>query len=261
MRYFAELRYDGGAYCGWQRQPDTPTVQGVLEAALSKILREPMETVGAGRTDTGVNASYYVAHFDTAAHFDGQEFLYKLNSMLPADVAVDTVTPVGDSAHARFDAREREYVYFMSRVKNPFMRNAAWIYRGTLDIDAMNAAAKMLPEYDDFTSFAKLNSNNRTNICRIYVSEWSECGDGVLKYTVRADRFLRNMVRSLVGTMVDVGRGRLAPEDFRAVIEARDLSRSSAGAPPQGLFLNDIRYPEEVFRRKTYANLIKTFEI
>lgn len=261
MRYFAELRYDGGVYCGWQRQPDAPTVQGVLEAALSKILREPVETVGAGRTDTGVNASYYVAHFDVGTPFDAGQLLFKLNSLLPPDVAVDTVTPVGDSAHARYDAREREYVYFISRVKNPFIRNSAWIYRGALDLDAMNAAAHMLPEYDDFTSFAKLNSNNKTNICRIYASEWSGCGEGVLKYTVRADRFLRNMVRSLVGTMVDVGRGRLNAADFRAVIEARDLSRSSAGAPPQGLFLNDIRYPEDVFSRRTNANLIKTFEI
>ncbi len=245
MRYFLELKYDGAAYCGWQRQPDAPTVQQTIEESLTTLLRVPTEIVGAGRTDTGVNASYYVAHFDCATIFDSEQLLYKLNRRLPQDIAVSSITPVDGSAHARFDAREREYTYFISTRKEPFLRSSAWICYYDLDMTKMNEAAALLPEYDDFTSFAKLNSNNKTNICRIMHSEWRE--EELLRFTIRADRFLRNMVRSIVGTLVDVGRGRYSVEDFRAIVEARDLSRSSAGAPPQGLFLSDVVYPEHIF--------------
>lgn len=247
MRYFAELRYDGAAYCGWQRQPDAPSVQETLERALSALLRAPVETVGAGRTDTGVNASYYVAHFDCAEPVaDRSNFLYRLNRILPADISVSSITPVSDEAHARFSAVEREYVYCIVRSKNPFCRRYAWHYDGHLDVEAMNEAAAMLKQFDDFTSFAKLNSANKTNICRILRSEWSLDGD-MLRYTIRADRFLRNMVRAIVGTLVDVGRGRYSPAEFREIVASRDLSRSGGSAPAQGLFLHDIKYPEEIF--------------
>ena len=256
MRYFLELRYNGGAYFGWQRQPDMPTVQQTLEQALATLLREPVELTGAGRTDTGVNASYYVAHFDAAQPVDDPaRLLYKLNFMLPGDIAVDSLTPVADGAHARFDAREREYRYFLEPRKNPFTRHASWQYYVPLDVDRMNEAAAMLPEFDDFTSFAKLNSNNKTNRCRIMRAEWTVDGQGVLCFTIRADRFLRNMVRAIVGTLVDVGRGRYTPQEFRAIVASRDLSRSSAGAPAQGLFLSDVRYPAEVFERKTFRKI------
>ena len=249
MRYFLELRYDGAAYCGWQRQPDAPTVQQTIEQALSKLLRHSVEIVGAGRTDTGVNASYYVAHFDTDAEFDTKQLLYKVNLVLPHDISVESITLVPGEAHARFDAREREYTYYISTVKNPFRRHSAWINYQPLDVDKMNEAAKSLLEYSDFTSFAKLNSNNKTNICRIMVAEWVPEEGGVLRFTIRADRFLRNMVRSIVGTLVDVGRGRYTVEEFRAIVEAKDLSRSSAGAPAQGLFLSDVVYPKEIFTK------------
>ena len=256
MRYFLELRYDGGAYFGWQRQPAMPTVQQTLEQALATLLREPVELTGAGRTDTGVNASYYVAHFDVSQPVaDPPQLLRKLNFMLPGDIAADTLTPVADGSHARFDAREREYRYFLSPHKNPFTRHASWQYYVPLDVDRMNEAAAVLAETDDFTSFAKLNSNNKTNRCRIVEARWTVGDGGVLCFTIRADRFLRNMVRAIVGTLVDVGRGRYTPDDFRAIVASRDLSRSSAGAPAQGLFLSDVRYPAEVFERKTFRKI------
>ncbi len=253
MRYFIELRYDGGAYCGWQRQPDMPTVQQTLEQSLTTLLRENIEVTGAGRTDTGVNASYYVVHFDCACGVtDSERLIYKLNFMLPADIAIGSITPVAADAHARFHACEREYRYYIDPVKNPFTRHAAWQYRVPLDLPRMNEAAAQLLAYNDFTSFAKLNSNNKTNICRVMQAAWRVDESGMLCFTIRADRFLRNMVRAVVGTLVDVGRGRYTPEDFRAIIESRDLARSSAGAPAQGLFLSDVRYPTEVFERKAF---------
>ncbi|MBQ9138875.1 MAG: tRNA pseudouridine(38-40) synthase TruA [Alistipes sp.] len=248
MRYFVELRYDGAAYCGWQRQPDMPSVQQTVEQALTKLLRTPTEIVGAGRTDTGVNASYYVAHFDAQEALDTTLVLYKLNMMLPKDIGVFAITPVTESAHARFAALEREYTYFISQTKNPFRRHSAWLYYVQLDVEKMNEAASKLLTYSDFTSFAKLNSNNKTNICRIMDAHWSVEADGVLRFTIRADRFLRNMVRSIVGTLVDVGRGRYTVEEFCAIVEARDLRLSSAGAPAQGLFLSDVVYDESIFK-------------
>ncbi len=253
MRYFLELKYDGAAYCGWQRQPDQPSVQQTLEQALTTLLREPAALTGAGRTDTGVNASYYVAHFDTTEPIaDPEQLLYKLNFLLPPDIAASTLTPVAAGAHARFDAREREYSYFIEPHKNPFTRGGSWQYYVPLDVGRMNEAAEWLLRFDDFTSFAKLHSGNRTNICRIMQARWSVEPSGTLRFTIRADRFLRNMVRSIVGTLVDVGRGRYTPEAFREIVAARDLSRSSGGAPAQGLFLSDVRYPAEVFERRTF---------
>lgn len=252
MRYFAELKYDGTAYCGWQRQPDAQTVQGTLESALSTLLRTPTEIVGAGRTDTGVHAAYYVAHFDCGTPIiDPEKFLHKLNMILPEDIAVDSLTPVADDAHARFSAIEREYVYIIERRKNPFSRNAAWQYYVALNVARMNEAAAMLSGFDDFTTFAKLNSNNKNNICRLAHAGWDEDGE-TLRFTIRADRFLRNMVRAVVGTLVDVGRGRLTVSEFHDIVAARDLSLSSGGAPARGLFLNDVKYPDGVFIRSTH---------
>ena len=253
MRYFIELRYNGGAYCGWQRQPDMPSVQQTIEGAISTLLREPILLTGAGRTDTGVNASYYVAHFDTSSPVaDPEQVVFKLNHMLPGDIAVSRIVPVAADAHARFSAREREYRYYIEPRKNPFTRDATWQYYVPLDVGRMNEAAAWLLRYDDFTSFAKLNSNNKTNICRVMHAAWTVDGQGVLCFTIRADRFLRNMVRSLVGTLVDVGRGRYSPQQFREIVESRDLSRSSGGAPAQGLFLSDVVYPADVFERKVF---------
>ena len=252
MRYFIELSYDGAAYCGWQRQPDAPTVQQTLEQGLSTLLREPIEVVGAGRTDTGVNASYYVAHFDCEKGVENcAQLVYKLNLILPHDVAVKSVRKVSKEAHARFDAVEREYTYYISQRKNPFRRYSAWQYYVPLDMERMNEAAAKLLEYDDFTSFAKLNSNNKTNICHVVRAEWCIADDdaGLLIFTIRADRFLRNMIRAIVGTLVDVGRGRYTVEDFERILHSRDLSLSSSGAPAVGLFLSDVEYKEDIFTK------------
>ena len=253
MRYFIELSYDGAAYCGWQRQPDAATVQQTLEKGLSTLLRESVEVVGAGRTDTGVNASYYVAHFDCENGVkDCAQLVYKLNLILPQDIAVKRVREVTPEAHARFDAVEREYTYYISQRKNPFRRYSAWQYYVPLDVERMNEAAATLLEYDDFTSFAKLNSNNKTNICRVVKAEWrrAEWDEDLLIFTIRADRFLRNMIRAIVGTLVDVGRGRYTVEEFGDILHSRDLSRSSAGAPAVGLFLSGVEYSEDVYIEK-----------
>ncbi len=248
MRYFLELSYLGKAYCGWQRQPAMPTVQQTLEQVLSTLLREKIEVVGAGRTDTGVNASYYVAHFDCSSPIaDCAQLCYKLNRTLPGDIAVERIRAVRAEAHARFDAREREYRYYIEPKKNPFTRDLTWQYHVPLDVERMNSAAESLLRYEDFTSFAKLNSNNKTNICHLKHASWRVDEQGVLCFTIRADRFLRNMVRSIVGTLVDVGRGRYTPQEFEQIVAARDLSRSSAGAPAQGLYLSDVKYDEALW--------------
>lgn len=243
MRYFIELQYDGAAYCGWQRQTDAPTVQQTVEQRLSMLRRVPTEIVGAGRTDTGVNASFYVAHFDSDTPIeDCEQLTYKLNRVLPDDIAIKRIYEVDAARHARFDARQREYTYFITSHKQPFRRFSAWYFAVDLDVEKMNEAAQRLLRYDDFTSFAKLNSNNKTNICHITHAEWVAEDDLTLRFTIRADRFLRNMVRAIVGTLVDVGRGRYTVEEFEDIVRSKDLSRSSAGAPACGLFLSDVRY-------------------
>ena len=245
MRYFLELRYNGAAYCGWQRQPDQPSVQQTLERALATLLREPVALTGAGRTDTGVNAAYYVAHFDCERPVaDPAQTVYKLNFLLPGDIAVGSMTPVAEDAHARFHAREREYRYFIEPRKNPFTRHETWQYYVPLDVGRMNEAAAMLTAYDDFTSFAKLNSNNKTNICRVKEAVWTIDSRGTMCFTIRADRFLRNMVRAIVGTLIDVGRGKLTPEDVRKIIESKNRCNAGTSVPAQALFLCHIEYPE-----------------
>ncbi|MBR7129250.1 MAG: tRNA pseudouridine(38-40) synthase TruA [Tidjanibacter sp.] len=243
MRYFAELSYKGTAYCGWQRQPNAPSVQQTIEEAISTILRENVEVVGAGRTDTGVHAAFYVAHFDTSKPIaQPEDFVYHLNALLPEDVAFGRIYAVAESAHARFDATEREYRYYIEPRKNPFTRATSWQLSAPLDVEAMNRAAAVLLTTEDFTTFAKLGSNNTNNICHIFRAEWIEIECGMLVFVFRANRFLRNMVRAVVGTLVDVGRGKISPEEFAAIVASRDLSRSSSSAPAAGLFLTDVRY-------------------
>lgn len=253
MRYFIELQYKGTAYCGWQRQPDQPSVQQTLEGALTTLLREDIKVTGAGRTDSGVHALYYVCHFNCSEPVaDPDLIVFKINYMLPEDIGVLSLSQVDSEAHARFSAREREYRYYIEPRKNVFTRSGSWQYLVPLDVARMNEAAATLLRYDDFTSFAKLNSDNKTNICRVLRAEWTLDAHGVVCFTIRADRFLRNMVRAIVGTLVDVGRGRYTVEQFREIVESRDLSRSSSGAPAQGLFLADVTYPPELFERKHF---------
>lgn len=243
MRYFAELSYKGTAYCGWQRQPNSPSVQQTIEEALSTILRESVEVVGAGRTDTGVHAAFYVAHFDTSRPIaNPSDFVYHLNALLPEDIAFGRIYEVDDDAHARFDATEREYRYYIESRKNPFTRATSWQLTTPLDVNAMNRAAQVLLATEDFTTFAKLGSNNTNNICHIFRAEWIDIECGMLVFVFRANRFLRNMVRAVVGTLVDVGRGKITPEEFADIVASRNLSRSSSSAPAAGLFLTDVSY-------------------
>ncbi len=246
MRCFMELAYDGGRYNGWQIQKNAPSVQQEIENALSTILREKTGVTGAGRTDTGVHAAFYVAHFDTSCQeADLDSLRYHLNRLLPSDIAIRRIYRTSDTAHARFDALEREYRYFMISQKDPFRERFAWEYHGKLDMEKMNRAAEFLKETDDFTTFAKLNSGNKTNICHVMNARWEEQTDGLV-FIIRADRFLRNMVRAITGTLVDVGRGKITPEHFREILLARDLSLSGSSAPARGLFLYDIKYPDNI---------------
>lgn len=248
MRFFLTLSYLGTAYHGWQAQPNAPSVQAAVERALSTLLGAPTPVVGAGRTDTGVHAARYVAHFDTESErpLTGEAFCYHLDALLPADIAAAGVRRVADDAHARFSATGREYKYYVVGRKDPFRRATALCYPFPLDVERMNEAAEIVRATEDFTSFCKLHGGNKTNLCRIFRSEWT-AEDDVLVYTVAADRFLRNMVRALVGTMLDAGRGKLTPEGFAAVVAARSRGAAGSSAPPQGLFLTEVDYPAEIF--------------
>lgn len=243
-RYFIELAYNGAAYNGWQRQPNAPSVQQTLETALSTLLGAPHEIVGAGRTDTGVHAAFAVAHFDTETAAEkvlDAQFVYHLNCLLPKDIAVRKIYAVPAERHARFDARRREYKYYITTVKDPFATGTAWLITQPLNVDAMQTAAFSLMRYEDFTSFAKLHSDNRTNRCTIFGANWQTEGNRLV-FTIAADRFLRGMVRAVVGTLVDVGRGKLSPAQFCAIIESKARAEASAQAPAHGLFLTDVQY-------------------
>jgi len=247
MRYFVFFSYDGTAYHGWQIQPNAHSVQAEMQRALSLLLGRDTELVGAGRTDTGVHASLMAAHFD-ADQVDCSELARRLNRVLPADIEVSRVVPVSDDAHARFSALARTYHYFVRRRKLPFDRRYAALFAFPMDMQRMNAAAALLLGTHDFASFCKVGSDVKTTICRIDKAEWAEVRPGVWRFEIRADRFLRNMVRAIVGTLVDVGRGKISVDDFAAIIERRDRCAAGESAPANGLFLVDVAYPENIFR-------------
>ncbi|GHV53369.1 tRNA pseudouridine synthase A [Bacteroidia bacterium] len=250
-RYFIYLGYNGAKYCGWQVQPNGITVQQVLEEALATLLRSAVPVVGAGRTDTGVHARMMVAHFDREEAVGGLPLLAgKLNRLLPKDIAIDRIVEVNEEAHARFSAVSRTYHYYVATQKSPFNYDSACRLYFQPDFGAMNEACRLLLEHTDFTSFSKLHTDVKTNNCRISSAEWTDEGGGVWKFSVTADRFLRNMVRAIVGTLLEVGRGKLSADGFRQVIEAKDRGQAGTSAPAHALFLEDIRYPEEVFQLK-----------
>lgn len=247
MRYFIHLAYNGTNYCGWQTQPELPTVQLTLEQALTMLLRHPIAIVGCGRTDTGVHASDFYAHFDypdhtEAAPIDTGQLTFKLNSFLPADIAIFSIFPVKDNAHARFDATARTYQYHVSDRRLPFCQGLYSRIYFQPDIDLMNRAAEILMEYDDFTSFAKLHTQVKTNICHLSHARW-EAVDEQWVFTIRSNRFLRNMVRSVTGTLLDVGRGKLTLDGLRQIIESKNRCSAGVSMPPQGLFLTKVEYP------------------
>ncbi|MCI6857142.1 MAG: tRNA pseudouridine(38-40) synthase TruA [Bacteroidales bacterium] len=245
-RYFLHLAYNGADYHGWQSQPNAVTVQETVEKALSRVLRRQVAIVGAGRTDTGVNARSMYAHFDVDNEIaDPQRLISALNSLVGRDIAIYGIRRVADDAHARFDAVARTYKYFVTTRKSPFDYRFAWNPPYRLDVDAMNAAAARLADYIDFTSFSKLHTDVATNNCRIYEARWTAEGDR-LTFTIKADRFLRNMVRAIVGTLVDVGRGKTSVDEFCRIIERKDRCAAGASVPGNALFLWQVDYPYEV---------------
>ena len=242
MRFFITLSFDGTNYHGWQIQPNSDSVQQRLQEALSTLLRQPVEVVGAGRTDTGVHARMMVVHFDWEELIDGKQLAYKLNKFLPQDIAVQEVRLVDEEKHARFSATSRTYHYFIHMRKDPFQQAYSWQVPFKLDFEKMNEAAKVLLEYKDFTSFSKVNTDTKTNLCDVKEAFWEEIAPDRWRFTITANRFLRNMVRAIVGTLVEVGRGRLSPEDVRRIIEAKDRCSAGESVPAKGLFLVDIKY-------------------
>lgn len=242
-RYFLRLAYRGAPFHGWQVQPNAISVQGVVESALSTVLRTPVSIVGAGRTDTGVNARMMYAHFD----FDGMlpdhgRLLVSLNRLVGRDIAVQDIIQVHEDAHARFDATERTYKYFVTFEKTPFFYPLTWYSPNCLDVEKMNEAASSLLNIDDFTSFAKLHSDARTNICKLTKAQWTMEGTSTAIFTITADRFLRNMVRAVVGTLVDVGRGKITFDEFCRIVERKDRCAAGQSMPGEALFLWDIKY-------------------
>ena len=252
MRYFIQLSYDGTGYHGWQVQPNGVSVQEVLQKALSTLLRQPTEVTGAGRTGAGVHASMMVAHFDWPAAHEGEgceempldctQLTYKLNRLLPPDVAVQAVRPVGPEMHARFSATRRTYHYYIHTRKDPFLRGYSWQVNVPLDFALMNEAAQVLLEYSDFTSFSKTGTDVKTNICQLTEARWEQLKPGEWRFTVSANRFLRNMVRAIVGTLVEVGRHRMTISQMRHAIEAKDRQRAGESVPGHALYLTNTEY-------------------
>ena len=241
-RYFIHLAYNGTNYCGWQIQPHDPSVQETLERCMSLKLGQSVSLTGCGRTDTGVHARNYYAHFDYEGVIeDPMDLAYRLNVFLPPDIVVFRIWEVAPEKHARFDATARTYHYQLTRQKNPFHQNDAYYLYGDLDVNKMQEAADMLLEYTDFTSFSKVHTQVKTNNCKIMEARWFE-QDGLLVFHIKADRFLRNMVRAIVGTLLEVGKGKMSLEDFRFVIERKDRCSAGESVPAHALFLEAVDY-------------------
>lgn len=246
-RFFLTLSYSGQNYVGWQIQPNGVSVQQVLQDSLSVILRREVEVVGAGRTDAGVHARKMIAHFDwEGSPFEEIDLVHKLNNYLPKDIAIQDIKPVQSDAHARFSALSRTYSYHITTCKDPFMHGMTYRVYFTPDMERMNALCEVLKEYSDFTSFSKLHTDVKTNICRIDAAGWKKSGNHYC-FTITADRFLRNMVRAITGTLLEAGRGRLDERGFRRIIEAKDRSVAGDSVPGHALFLEDVVYPDNIW--------------
>ena len=242
MRYFLKLSYNGAPFHGWQVQPNAVSVQSTIEEALSTVLRENISIVGAGRTDTGVNARQMYAHFDYDKEIpDFGKLINSLNRLVGKDIAIYDIIKVADDAHARFDATARTYKYFVTHQKSPFLYPLSWYCRQSLDYEKMNEACEVLKRHIDFTSFSKLHTDVKTNICRIDYAHWQQEGE-MMVFTITADRFLRNMVRAVVGTLVEVGRGKISVAEFAQIILNKDRCSAGTSMPPQALFLWKVDY-------------------
>jgi len=242
LRYFLEIAYNGKNYHGWQIQPDAVSVQEVLEDALSTQLRDTIKITGAGRTDTGVHARQLFAHFDCPEVTDCEKIVFQLNSLLPKDISVKKIIPVKEDAHARFDAVEREYEYLITLKKDPFQIEFMHLIHKKPNVEAMNNACKILLGHQDFQCFSKNKTGVKTYYCDIKLAHWKLNGDQLV-FTIRADRFLRNMVRAIVGTLLEVGSGKITCDDLRTIIESKHRSNAKTSAPAKGLYLTKVVYP------------------
>jgi tRNA pseudouridine38-40 synthase len=244
MRFFIELSYKGTNYHGWQEQPNAKTVQAEINRALSTILNTNIEVIGAGRTDTGVHANQMFAHFDCDIDFDIQNLMFKLNSFLASDIAIKDIFKVKEDANCRFDALSRTYQYHIIQKKDPFNKTAYFL-QNDLDIKAMNEACKYIIGKQDFTSFSKVNTQTFTNNCDVMFAQWEVVNTNLI-FTIKADRFLRNMVRAIVGTLLDVGFGKIIAADLAKIIAAKDRSKSGVSVPAHALFLTEVKYPNKI---------------
>ena len=242
MRYFIHLAYDGTNYHGWQIQPDANSVQEELQKALSVLIRREIEIVGAGRTDAGVHARRMVAHFDFDGPLDCQQTAYRLGRMLPRDIAIYRIEPVADGMHARFSATRRTYHYYLHTERDPFCRQYSCELHYELDFQLMNEAGRILCTYDDFGAFCKSHSDVKTTLCHVTEARWIQVDSSHLYFRISANRFLRNMVRAVVGTMIDVGRHRVTLDEFRKIVEGKQRTQAGESMPAHALFLEDVAY-------------------
>jgi tRNA pseudouridine38-40 synthase len=246
LRYFIALSYNGKHYHGWQTQPNAVTVQQTIEEALSTLLRDKISILGAGRTDAGVHARLMYAHFDYTPELDVKVFIHQLNSFLPSAIAIKDIYPVIPDAHARFDAVKRSYTYWVVQQKDPFLQDYAYYLRADLDIATMNKAAAILLETKDFQCFSKSNTDVKTYICDVQEAHWQQ-DDSLLVFHITADRFLRNMVRAVVGTLIEVGLGRCSISQFKQILKSKDRRQAGVSVPAQGLYLTEVQYPKNIF--------------
>ena len=245
MRYFIELSYDGTPFVGWQRQPAGDSVQSCLEDALSILFRKPLSVVGAGRTDAGVHAHQLFAHVDIDDHID-KDLTFRLNKLLPKEIAVRNIIPVTQDAHARFDAVSRSYRYNLTTQKNPFLQKRSYHFAKPIDVELMNQAAKILIDHKDFKCFSKSRTDVKTYICDIQHAYWQQDGSELV-FFIQANRFLRNMVRAIVGTLIAVGLRKISISDFEAILASRDRSQAGYSVPAHGLYLEKVSYPKHIF--------------
>ena len=248
-RYFIKLAFNGKNYHGWQMQDNALTIQSVINDTLSKLLNEEINVTGCGRTDTGAHAKEFYAHFDINKFLnknDRDNIVFKLNNFLDDSIVIFNIIPVKPNAHARFDAISRTYQYFITRQKDPFDNDFSYYVYGDINIDLMNEGAKILYEYEDFTSFSKLHTDVKTNNCTILYAKWA-ANEYKLIFTITADRFLRNMVRAIVGTLLDIGKKKITLEEFRKIIESKNRSDAGYSVPAKGLFLTKIKYSDDIF--------------
>jgi len=250
FRYFVELAFNGSCFHGWQIQPGAITVQEVLNKAISTLLAEPVNLVGCGRTDAGVHAAHFVAHFDVQKPVtDCDQLVYRINRFINLPIRVDRIVYVNQTAHARFDAQLRTYHYLISSEKSPFMRDFTWQIPFALDVESMNKACSLLLGKHDFTSFSKLHTDVKTNICTVTTAHWMQ-NDHLLVFKIQSDRFLRNMVRAIVGTMIEIGKHKMDYTEMKSILLALDRSSAGMSVPAQGLFLSWVDYPGEIFKTK-----------